>query len=64
MPSLPLSDQDIASALTYVYSSFGNSGKRVTAQDVQAARALKDDVKPIVDSNVAASRPAPRSEFE
>ena len=30
MPSFPLSDQDIANVLTYVYNSFGNSGLEVT----------------------------------
>ena len=39
MPKFPLSDQDIASALTYVYNSFGNSGQEVTADEVAAVRA-------------------------
>ncbi len=43
MPSLPLGDEDIANALTYVYNSFGNSGKEVTPDEVRAARAEKDD---------------------
>jgi hypothetical protein len=42
MPKFPLSDDDIANALTYVYSSFGNSGKEVTPQEVSAARAEKE----------------------
>lgn len=41
MPKLPLSDQEIANALTYVYSSFGNSGQEVTPQEVGAARLEK-----------------------
>src|ERR1051326_4613931 len=45
MPSLPFGDEDIASALTYVYNSFGNSGKEVTAAEVKAMRAQKDDLK-------------------
>jgi mono/diheme cytochrome c family protein len=38
MPPFPLSDQDIASVLTYVYNSFGNSGLEVTAEEVKAQR--------------------------
>jgi nitrite reductase (NO-forming) len=38
MPMFPLSDSDIAAALTYVYNSFGNSGKDVTSSEVQALR--------------------------
>ncbi len=41
MPSFPLSDSDIANALTYVYNSFGNSGKEVTAEEVKLLRAEK-----------------------
>jgi len=39
MPKFPLSDEEIACALTYVYNSFGNSGKDVTPQEVSTARA-------------------------
>ena len=39
MPSIPLGDADIANALTFVYNSFGNSGKEVTPQEVKALRA-------------------------
>jgi mono/diheme cytochrome c family protein len=42
MPRFPLNDQDIANVLTYVYNSFGNSGKEVTSDEVRAARADKD----------------------
>jgi len=38
MPPFPLSDQDIASVLTYVYNSFGNSGLEVTPEEVKAQR--------------------------
>jgi len=38
MPQFPLTDQDIAAALTYVYNSFGNSGKDVTPEEVKALR--------------------------
>ena len=41
MPSFPLGDEDIANTLTYVYNSFGNSGKEVTPAEVKAARAEK-----------------------
>ena len=42
MPKFPLSDDDIANALTYVYNSFGNSGKDVTSGEVKALRGQKD----------------------
>lgn len=38
MPPFPLSDQDIANVLTYVYNSFGNSGIEVTPEEVKAQR--------------------------
>jgi mono/diheme cytochrome c family protein len=43
MPRFPLSDEEVASALTYVYSAFGNSGKEVTPTEVGAARREKDN---------------------
>ena len=43
MPRFPLSDEDIANALTFVYNSFGNSGKEVTPGEVIAVRAEKDE---------------------
>jgi mono/diheme cytochrome c family protein len=46
MPRFPLSDEQIANVLTYVYNSFGNSGKEVTAAEVKAARAEKQDPAP------------------
>ena len=39
MPPQHLSDEEIASVLTYVYGNFGNSGGTVTAAEVKAARA-------------------------
>lgn len=39
MPSFPLTDQDIANVLTYVYNSFGNSGLEVTPAEVAVERA-------------------------
>src|ERR1035438_6615145 len=41
MPSFPLGDDDIANALTFVYNSFGNSGKEVTPEEVNALRGGK-----------------------
>lgn len=41
MPAFPLSDDDIANALTYTYNNFGNSGKEVTPEEVKALRAEK-----------------------
>jgi mono/diheme cytochrome c family protein len=41
MPSFPLTDEDIANALTYTYNSFGNSGKEVTPAEVKTLRAEK-----------------------
>jgi len=38
MPRLDLSDEDIANVLTFVYSSWGNSGKEVSPAEVAAAR--------------------------
>ncbi len=55
MPSFPLTDEDIANALTYVYNSFGNSGLEITPEEVNAQRSAKPQ---------AVSTPAPKSEFE
>ena len=55
MPSFPLSDQDIANVLTFVYNSFGNSGLEVTPEEVKALRS-----QPPAPSNT----PAPKSIFE
>ena len=38
MPSLPLSDRDIANVLTFVYNSFGNSGFDVVPEEVKVLR--------------------------
>ena len=47
MPSFPLSDEDIAHVLTFVYNSFGNSGIEVKASEVKALRAEPADPTPI-----------------
>ncbi len=39
MPPQQLSDEEMASVLTYVYSNFGNSGGTITPEEVKAARA-------------------------
>ena len=41
MPPQPLNDDQIAAVLTYVYHSFGNSGKTVTKDEVAKVRAEK-----------------------
>jgi mono/diheme cytochrome c family protein len=55
MPSFPLSDQDIANVLTYVYNSFGNSGLEVTPEEVKVQRSRPP---------APATTPAAKSEFE
>lgn len=59
MPMFPLNDDDIASALTYVYSSFGNSGKDVTPDQVKLLRA-----QPYDQPKAVASAPQAASQFE
>ncbi len=46
MPRFPLSDEEIAGALTYVYNSFGNSGKDVSPAEVSAVRGQKAEFNP------------------
>jgi mono/diheme cytochrome c family protein len=55
MPSFPLTDQDIANVLTFVYNSFGNSGLEVAPEEVKALRA-----QPPAPSG----KPAPKNDFE
>ncbi|MGO8764495.1 MAG: c-type cytochrome [Limisphaerales bacterium] len=61
MPSFPLTDQDIANVLTFVYNSFGNSGLEVTPDEVKNVRAT-----PLVPSAAPISTvsPAAPSAFE
>jgi len=63
MPKFPLTDDDIANALTYVYNSFGNSGKEVTPEEVNAARAEKDKLN-LTGHNQTAKVPDEKSPFE
>ncbi len=39
MPALGLSDEDVANALTFVFSQWGNAGHEVTPAEVKAVRA-------------------------
>jgi mono/diheme cytochrome c family protein len=55
MPSFPLTDQDIANVLTYVYNSFGNSGLQVTPEEVAVERTHRP---------APSATPAVKSEFE
>jgi len=55
MPSFPLTDQDIANVLTFVYNSFGNSGLEVSPEEVKILRS-----QPPAPSRT----PAPKSMFE
>jgi mono/diheme cytochrome c family protein len=43
MPKFPLSDDDIANVLTFVYSSFGNAGLEVNPDEVKVLRAEPPD---------------------
>jgi mono/diheme cytochrome c family protein len=59
MPRFPLGDADIANVLTYVYNSFGNSGKEVTPDEVKILRAEK--VEAVVSHD---NKPVAPSKFE
>jgi mono/diheme cytochrome c family protein len=55
MPKFPLSDQDIANVLTFVYNSFGNSGLEVTPEEVKTLRAQPPE---------SSGSPPPKNIFE
>jgi len=59
MPKFPLTDQDIASALTFVYNSFGNSGKDITAEEVRSVRGEKNDLLPVAHNAGLAEEQSP-----
>jgi mono/diheme cytochrome c family protein len=61
MPSFPLSDQDIANVLTFVYNSFGNSGLEVTPDEVEA---LRSHPPASTGSSAPSGPPAAKSAFE
>ena len=57
MPRFPLTDEQIANVLTYVYNSYGNSGKEVTPAEVKTARAEKaETTTPAAPVNAAPSK--------
>jgi mono/diheme cytochrome c family protein len=64
MPLLPLGDGQIAAALTYVYNSFGNSGKDVTPEEVKSLRARNDWLSSTPKQARGASIPAEKSQWE
>jgi nitrite reductase (NO-forming) len=45
MPAWTLSDEDVAAVLSFVYSSWGNSGKEVSVKDVKTYRAKGSSAK-------------------
>lgn len=51
MPAQLLSDDDVANVLTYVYSTWGNSGKDVTPADVKVRRANAKKPAPAKDAH-------------
>jgi mono/diheme cytochrome c family protein len=62
MPMFPLSDGEIAAALTYVYNSFGNSGKDVTPEEVKSFRG--QPMTPTGFKGNVSSAPAEKSPWE
>jgi nitrite reductase (NO-forming) len=63
MPKFPLSDGQIASALTFVYNSFGNSGKDVTPAEVSSVRTEPGNAIDGVQAS-AAKGPAEKNPYE
>lgn len=64
MPSFPLSDEDIANALTFVYNSFGNSGKEVTPEEVKAVRGEKVEEISVEEQTKRANAPREANPYE
>jgi len=64
MPLFPFSDGDIAAALTYVYSSFGNSAQDVTPEEVKALRGHTEGINPVGKQGNEASAPGEKSPWE
>ncbi len=58
MPKFPLSDDDIANVLTFVYNSFGNAGLEVKPEEVKHLRSEPPD-QPIVSN-----APQPQNPYE
>ena len=63
MPSIPMSNEDIANVLTFVYNSFGNSGMGVTPDEVNAFRGMKE-VGNVVTEMKKANAPSEPSLWE
>lgn len=59
MPRLPFDDAQIANVLTYVYSSFGNSGQDILPQDVSRVRAQKVAAAPAPKTVKTAEQSSP-----
>ena len=57
MPSFPLSDDDIANVLTFVYNSFGNSGLEVKRDEVKKLRLEPPD--PVQTGPKEPEKPSP-----
>lgn len=49
MPGVVMNDEDVASALTYVRNSWGNSGELVSSEEVKAVRAAMKKTPPKSD---------------
>ena len=64
MPSFPLGDQDIADALTFVYNSFGNSGKSVSADEVRRIRQDKTPLDFAGSQSAGVKNPDEKSPWE
>lgn len=64
MPMLPLTDSDVASALTYVLNSFGNSGQEVTTDEVKALRGHPVAITGVSAQPSASNRPSEPSQWE
>lgn len=62
MPSFPLSDDDIAYVLTFVYNSFGNSGLEVSPDEVKALRGQPDSAA--AGASTGPKQPEKPSQFE
>ena len=59
MPRLPFDDAQIASVLTFVYGSFGNSSQDVTPDDVKRLRSLPANSWPAPKPGPAGDKPSP-----
>lgn len=58
MPAFPLSDENIANVMTFVYNSFGNAGLEVKPDEVKILRTQPPDV------SGPSALPAAKSQFE